>query len=118
MHILLKRMKRIPIAQDRRPQGCGCRAYMDVFTACLEQRVSFSSILLVRLIKMFISKLYYSLCLSMIAVNLYAAEAMQSDTLALDTTILSNAACMQCHEKQNSTLKKDWQASEIGRAHV
>jgi hypothetical protein len=46
-HLLLKRMKRIPIAQDRQPQGCGCRAYMDVFTACLEQRVAFSSILLV-----------------------------------------------------------------------
>jgi hypothetical protein len=45
--VLLKRMKRIPIIQDRQPQGCGCRAYMDVFTACHEQWVSFSSVLLV-----------------------------------------------------------------------
>ena len=27
--LLLKRMKRIAIAQDCQPQGCGCRAYMD-----------------------------------------------------------------------------------------
>ena len=45
--LLLKRMKRIAIAQDCQPQGCGCRAYMDVFTACLEQWLSFSSFLLV-----------------------------------------------------------------------
>ena len=24
-------MTRIPVIQDRQPQGCGCRAYMDVF---------------------------------------------------------------------------------------
>jgi hypothetical protein len=42
--LLTGQMKRIPIVQDRQLQGCGCRAYMDVFTACLEQWVSFSSV--------------------------------------------------------------------------
>ena len=45
--ILTGLMKRIPIVQDRQPQGCGSRAYMDVFTACLEQWVSFSSVLVI-----------------------------------------------------------------------
>jgi len=45
--LLTGQMKRIPIVQDRQPQGCGCRAYMDVFTACLEQWVSFYSITVV-----------------------------------------------------------------------
>ena len=65
----------------------------------------------IRLKKMLISKLSYSFCLSMMALNLYAAEVMPSDTLPPDTTVLSNAACMQCHEKQNGTLIKDWQTS-------
>jgi len=30
-------MKRILIVKGRQPQGCGCRAYMEVFTACLKQ---------------------------------------------------------------------------------
>ena len=45
--LLLKRMKRVTLVQDRQPQGCGCRAYMDGFTACPEPGVAFSSILLV-----------------------------------------------------------------------
>lgn len=60
---------------------------------------------------MLISKLFCGLCLSIIAVNLYADEAMQSDTLPADTSVLDNAACLQCHEKQNSALIKDWQTS-------
>lgn len=36
---------------------------------------------------------------------------MPSDTLPSDTTVLDNAACLQCHEKQNSALIKDWQRS-------
>jgi hypothetical protein len=42
------KMKRVSIVQDRQPQGCGCRAYMDVFTACFEQWTPFSSVPVIR----------------------------------------------------------------------
>jgi hypothetical protein len=47
LKILTGRIKRIAIVQDRQPQGCGCRAYMEVFTACLEQWLSFLSVLVI-----------------------------------------------------------------------
>jgi 5-methylcytosine-specific restriction endonuclease McrA len=65
----------------------------------------------IRKMTIHISTLLYGLFLSMMAVNLYAIEEMPSDTLPPDTTVLSNVACMQCHEKQNSTLIKDWKIS-------
>jgi len=47
--VLTGKMKRISIVQDRQPQGCECRAYMDAmfgfsWTAGLEQWISFSSV--------------------------------------------------------------------------
>jgi murein L,D-transpeptidase YcbB/YkuD len=48
--LLLKRNKMIAIVQDRHPHGCGCRAYMDGFTARPGQWLSFSFVLLVCLL--------------------------------------------------------------------
>lgn len=64
-----------------------------------------------RFIKMLASKLSYSLCLSMTAINLYAAEVMPPDSLPSDTAVLENSACIICHEQKNSVLIKDWQRS-------
>jgi len=36
-YVLTGWMKRILIVQGRQPQGYGCRAYMEVLTACIEQ---------------------------------------------------------------------------------
>ncbi len=69
-----------------------------------------------RLLKNPVAKLFFYFSLSMMTVNLHAAEitaakVMPSDTLPSDTTVLENADCMSCHEKQNSALIKDWQSS-------
>ena len=68
------------------------------------------------LLKNPVAKLFFYLCLSMMTINLYAAdimaaEAMPSDISPSDTTVLENADCMFCHEKQNSALIDDWQTS-------
>jgi len=49
MYLLLKQMIRIVFAQEHQPQRCGCRANIRAghFTACSEQWVVLSSILLV-----------------------------------------------------------------------
>jgi len=39
---LTGRRERIPAIGKRQPQGCGCRAYRDVFTAASQLWVSFS----------------------------------------------------------------------------
>ncbi len=49
LYLLLSRIKRIRCVQNRQPQGCGCRVYMDVFTACPERSESFSLVLLITL---------------------------------------------------------------------
>lgn len=64
-----------------------------------------------RWIKILIAKPFYSFCLSIITVNLFAAEAMSSDALPSDTAVLENSACIHCHEKQDSALIKDWRSS-------
>ena len=56
-------------------------------------------------------KVFYSFCLLMMTFNLFAAEIISSDDLPHETTVLDNQACMQCHEKINSELVKDWQLS-------
>lgn len=58
-----------------------------------------------------LQKMFFLFCLSTISVNLIAAEAMSPDTLPSDTTVLDNAACLQCHEQQNSALILDWNRS-------
>lgn len=56
-------------------------------------------------------KLFFGVCLSVMAVNLFAADAVSSDVLPSDTAVLENADCMRCHKEQNSALIKDWQNS-------
>ncbi len=46
-HVLLRHMKRIPGIQDCLQHGCYSQAYMEVFTAHLEYRVSFLHVLLI-----------------------------------------------------------------------
>ena len=53
-----------------------------------------------------LQKLFLLLCLSMARVTVFAAE-----DIPLDITVLENFECMQCHEKQNSSLIKDWKKS-------
>jgi hypothetical protein len=91
---------------------------MDVFTACLEYSLSLSCVSVIHLIKKFIAKLFYGFCLSAITVNLFAAEAMPSDTLPSDTAVLDNLACIQCHEKENSALIENWQISAHATARA
>ncbi len=64
------------------------------------------------LVKTFIAKLFFCFCLTMMTVNLFAAEDVPSDT-----TVLQNSACMQCHEKQNGALIKYWERSAHATAN-
>ena len=51
-------------------------------------------------------KLFYSFCLFIITMNVFAAAEIPSDTLLLD-----NASCIQCHENLNKALIEDWRGS-------
>ncbi len=55
--------------------------------------------------------LFYILFLCLITANVFAAEDMLSGMTPSSTSILQNSACVQCHEQQNSTLIRNWQAS-------
>jgi hypothetical protein len=58
-----------------------------------------------------LQKIFFLFCLSMMTVNLFAAQAMPSDTLPSNTTVLENTACLQCHKEQDEALIKNWQNS-------
>ena len=74
----------MPIVQDRQPQGCGCRAYMDVFTARLEQWVSFSSVLLVTL---FVALLSQSFCFTVANAAEILSNASSSNEVVFETNM-------------------------------
>ena len=60
----------------------------------------------VRSLRVFLPKLFYVLFLCVIAKGVFAEE-----DIPLSTTVLENSACIQCHQKLDDSLIKDWQNS-------
>ncbi|GMR00966.1 MAG: hypothetical protein BMS9Abin19_0311 [Gammaproteobacteria bacterium] len=58
----------------------------------------------IRWIETLIIKLFCIFFSSTITAYVFAAEAMSSDTMPSDATVLQNSSCIQCHEKQNNAL--------------